>query len=414
MHDILPADLPLWQKLERTIESVFARYGFAEIRVPLVEKTELFARAIGAATDVVEKEMYSFTDRNGDQLSLRPEGTAGVVRAVLQNNLLYSTPLRLWYCGAMFRRERPQKGRTRQFHQVGAEVFGAAGPDVDAELLAMSQRIWSELGIDGLRLEINSLGTASERQVYRGALKSYFSLHLAALDEDSLNRLERNPLRILDSKAASMQQVIAGAPSFHDFLGEESRAHFERLRRYLDTLGVRHEVNPRLVRGLDYYSHSVFEWITDQLGAQGTVCAGGRYDGLVELQGGRPWPGIGFAMGQERLVELMRAKGGVNGTAPHVYLVMVGEEATPHGLKIAETLRRDIPSLRILSNLGGGSFKTQFKRADRSGAELALVLGEEEIQRNIVTIKPLRAEGLQEHVAFQELQKWLNDWLRRN
>jgi histidyl-tRNA synthetase len=414
MHDILPADLPLWQKLERTIENVFARYGFAEIRVPLVEKTELFARAIGAATDVVEKEMYSFTDRNGDQLSLRPEGTAGVVRAVLQNNLLYSTPLRLWYCGAMFRRERPQKGRTRQFHQVGAEVFGAAGPDVDAELLAMSQRIWSELGIDGLRLEINSLGTASERQVYRGALKSYFSLHLAALDEDSLNRLERNPLRILDSKAASMQQVIAGAPSFHDFLGEESRAHFERLRRYLDTLGVRHVVNPRLVRGLDYYSHSVFEWITDQLGAQGTVCAGGRYDGLVELQGGRPWPGIGFAMGQERLVELMRAKGGVNGTAPHVYLVMVGEEATPHGLKIAETLRRDIPSLRILSNLGGGSFKTQFKRADRSGAELALVLGEEEIQRNIVTIKPLRAEGLQEHVAFQELQKWLNDWLRRN
>jgi len=414
MHDILPADLPLWQKLERTIESVFARYGFAEIRVPVVEKTELFARAIGAATDVVEKEMYSFTDRNGDQLSLRPEGTAGVVRAVLQNNLLYSAPLRLWYCGAMFRRERPQKGRTRQFHQVGAEVFGAAGPDIDAELLAMSQRIWSELGIDGLRLEINSLGTASERQAYRGALKSYFSLHLAALDEDSLNRLERNPLRILDSKAASMQQVIAGAPSFHDFLGEESRAHFERLRRYLDTLGVSHEVNPRLVRGLDYYSHTVFEWITDQLGAQGTVCAGGRYDGLVELQGGRPWPGIGFAMGQERLVELMRAKGGVTVTAPHVYLVMVGEEATPHGLKIAEALRRDIPSLRILSNLGGGSFKTQFKRADRSGAGLALVLGEEEIQRNIVTIKPLRAEGLQEQVAFQELQEWLNDWLRRN
>lgn len=414
MHDILPADLPLWQKLERTIGSVFARYGFAEIRVPVVEKTELFARAIGAATDVVEKEMYSFTDRNGDQLSLRPEGTAGVVRAVLQNNLLYSAPLRLWYCGAMFRRERPQKGRTRQFHQVGAEVFGAAGPDVDAELLAMSQRIWSELGIDGLRLEINSLGTASERQVYRGALKSYFSLHLAALDEDSLNRLERNPLRILDSKADSMRQVIAGAPSFHDFLGAQSRAHFERLRRYLDTLGVRHEVNPRLVRGLDYYSHTVFEWITDQLGAQGTVCAGGRYDGLVELQGGRPWPGIGFAMGQERLVELMRARGGVNVTAPHVYVVMVGEEATPHGLKIAEALRRDIPSLRILSNLGGGSFKTQFKRADRSGAELALVLGEEEIQRNIVTIKPLRAEGLQQHVAFKELQEWLNDWLRRN
>ena len=414
MHDILPADLPLWQKLERTVADVFARYGFAEIRVPMVEKTELFARAIGAATDVVEKEMYSFTDRNGDQLSLRPEGTAGVVRAVLQNNLLYSTPLRLWYCGAMFRRERPQKGRTRQFHQVGAEVFGAAGPDIDAELLAMSQRIWAELGIEGLRLEINSLGTSSERQVYRGALKSYFSLHLALLDEDSINRLERNPLRILDSKASSMQQVIAGAPSFHDFLGEESRAHFDQLRRYLDFLGVPHTVNPHLVRGLDYYSHTVFEWITEQLGAQGTVCAGGRYDGLVELQGGKPWPGIGFAMGQERLVELMRAKGEVKVAAPHVYLVMVGDETTPHGLEIAETLRREIPSLRILANLGGGSFKTQFKRADRSGAELALVLGEEELQRKVVAIKPLRAEGSQEHVAFQDLQNWLSEWLRRN
>jgi histidyl-tRNA synthetase len=414
MHDILPADLTLWQKLESTVNDVFARYGFAEIRVPIVEKAELFARAIGVATDVVEKEMYSFTDRNGDQLSLRPEGTAGVVRAVLQNNLLYSAPLRLWYCGPMFRRERPQKGRTRQFHQVGAEVFGISGPDADAELLAMCQRIWAELGIEGLRLEINSLGSANERQIYRGALKSYFSAHRAALDEDSVNRLERNPLRILDSKAASMQQVIAGAPSFHDFLGDESRAHFERLRSYLDALGVRHEVNPRLVRGLDYYSHTVFEWISDQLGAQGTVCAGGRYDGLVELQGGRPWPGIGFAMGEERLVELMRAKGGENVTAPHIYMVLVGEEATPHGLKIAEALRSDLPSLRILSNLGAGSFKTQFKRADRSGAELALVLGEEEIERSMVTIKPLRAEGLQQHIAFQELQKWLTDWLRRN
>lgn len=412
MHDILPDDLPLWHELERTIRDVFARYGFAEIRVPLVEKTELFARAIGAATDVVEKEMYTFTDRNGDQLSLRPEGTAGVVRAVLQNSLLYSSPLRLWYCGAMFRRERPQKGRTRQFHQVGAEVFGAAGPDIDAELLAMSRRIWSELGIEGLRLEINSLGTSSERQIYREALKLYFSLHLSALDEDSLRRLERNPLRIMDSKSASMQEIIAGAPSFSEFLGAESRTHFDQLRRYLDVLGVPHEVNPRLVRGLDYYSHTVFEWITDQLGAQGTVCAGGRYDGLVELQGGKPWPGIGFAMGQERLVELMRAKREISAAAPHVYLVMVGDQTTPHGLEIAERLRRDIPTLRILANLGGGSFKAQFKRADRSGADLALVLGEEELQQSIVTIKPLRTEAGQQQVALEKLSSWLNDWLR--
>ncbi len=411
MHDILPADLPLWQKLERTITDVFARYGFAEIRVPLVEKTELFARAIGATTDVVEKEMYSFIDRNGDQLSLRPEGTAGVVRAVLQNSLLYAAPVRLWYCGPMFRHERPQKGRTRQFHQVGAEVFGAAGPDIDAELLAMSRRIWTELGIEGLRLEINSLGTSSERQVYREALKSYFSLHLAVLDEDSLRRLERNPLRIMDSKAASMQKLIAGAPSFHDFLGEESRAHFDRLRNYLDILGVPHTVNPRLVRGLDYYSHTVFEWITNQLGAQGTVCAGGRYDALVELQGGKPWPGIGFAMGQERLVELMRAKGQVNAVAPHVYLVMVGDQTIPVGLQLAETLRHKLPSLRILANLGGGSFKAQFKRADRSGAELALVLGEEELQQRVVTIKPLRTEGVQARVALEDLPNWLDDCL---
>lgn len=393
---------------------VFARYGFAEIRVPLVEKTELFARAIGTATDVVEKEMYSFTDRNGDQLSLRPEGTAGVVRAVLQNSLLYAAPLRLWYCGAMFRRERPQKGRTRQFHQVGAEVFGAAGPDVDAELLAMSRRIWAELGIEDLRLEINSLGTSSERQVYRQALKSYFSRHLAALDEDSLRRLELNPLRILDSKAALMQEVIARAPSFHDFLGEESRAHFEQLRNFLDILAVPHTVNPRLVRGLDYYSHTVFEWITDQLGAQGTVCAGGRYDGLVELQGGKPWPGIGFAMGQERLVELMRAKGQINAETPHAYLVMVGDQTIPLGLQLAETLRRELPQLRILTNLGGGSFKAQFKRADRSGADLALVLGEAELQQRVVTIKPLRAEGTQKQVALGDLRSWLSDWVQQH
>jgi len=412
MHDILPADLPSWQKLESTVRSVFSRYGYAEIRTPIVEKTELFARTIGEGTDVVEKEMYAFSDRNGDQLSLRPEGTAGVVRAVLQNSLLYASPIRLWYCGPMFRRERPQKGRTRQFHQVGAEVFGAAGPDIDAELLIMGQRIWGELGISGLRLEINSLGTAEERQTYRAVLRDYFAAHRSRLDEDSARRLERNPLRIMDSKAPSMQGLIAAAPSLRDFLGKDSRSHFEKLRRYLDILEVQHVVNPRLVRGLDYYSHTVFEWITDRLGAQGTVCAGGRYDGLVELQGGKPWPGIGFAMGQERLVELMQGAADAQALLPHVYLVTVGEKTTSDGLKLAESLRQNIPSLRVQINLGGGSFKSQFKRADRSGAELALILGEEELQQGKVSIKKLREEANQQSIAMDSVVSWLIDWLQ--
>ena len=412
MHDILPVDLPFWQKLESTVRDVFARYGFAEIRTPIVEKTELFARAIGVATDVVEKEMYSFEDRNGDQLSLRPEGTAGVVRATLQNNLLYASPLRLWYCGPMFRRERPQKGRTRQFHQVGAEVFGARGPDIDAELLSMCQCIWRELDISGLRLEINSLGTAAERQHYRATLRDYFTAHLSRLDTDSVRRLERNPLRIMDSKAPSMQDVIAAAPSLQDYLGDKSQAHFDKLCRYLDSLGVGYEVNPRLVRGLDYYSHTVFEWVTDRLGAQGTVCAGGRYDGLVELQGGKAWPGIGFAMGQERLVELMRESTEVAAVPPHVYLVMVGENTTTDGLRLAETLRRKIPRLRIQTNLDGGSFKAQFKRADRSGADLALVLGEEELQQGVVAVKQLRVAAEQDRIELDRLEQWLDDWLR--
>jgi len=411
MHDILPADLPGWQKLERTVQDVFTCYGYSEIRIPVVEKTELFARTIGAATDVVEKEMYSFEDRNGDHLSLRPEGTAGVVRAVLQNGLLYASPLRLWYSGPMFRRERPQKGRTRQFHQIGAEVFGAPGPDIDAELLAMCQRTWKELGIEGLRLEVNSLGTADERRHYRAALRDYFKAHLARLDEDSVRRLDRNPLRIMDSKTPSMQELIAAAPSFQDYLGDESRAHFDKLRRYLDMLDVEHVVNPRLVRGLDYYSHTVFEWITDQLGAQGTVCAGGRYDGLVELQGGKPWPGIGFAMGQERLVELMRGGNGVLPLCPHIYLVMVGDKTTSDGLELADMLRQRIPHLRVQINLGGGGFKAQFKRADRSAADLALILGEEELQQRAVSIKHLREETPQVRVGLDGLVQWISDWL---
>ena len=411
MHDILPADMPYWHKLEATIRWVFGRYGFSEIRVPLVEKTELFARAIGSATDVVEKEMYTFEDRGGDQLSLRPEGTAGVVRAVIQNGLLYGSPLRLWYCGAMFRRERPQKGRTRQFHQVGAEVFGATGPDIDAELLAMCRRVWDELGITGLRLEINSLGTAAERHAFRSELQRFFTQRKSELDDDSLRRLERNPLRILDSKEPGMQSLIAEAPSFDRYLGDESRMHFEKFCSLLEKLGVDYEINPRLVRGLDYYSHTVFEWITTRLGAQGTVCAGGRYDGLVELQGGKAWPGVGFAMGQERLVELMREEATQVPQAPHVYLVMVGDDALASGLRLAEELRSAVPSLRIETNLGGGSFKAQFKRADRTGAELAVILGEEELKTGAVSVKSLREDIAQQSVDTAALQEWFRVWL---
>ena len=411
MHDILPAEMHLWHALERAVRETFEAYGYDEIRIPVVEKTELFARAIGDATDVVEKEMYTFEDRNGDLLSLRPEGTAGAVRAVLQNGLLYAAPLRLWYLGPMFRRERPQKGRTRQFHQVGAEVFGAPGPDIDAELLAMCQRLWRRLGLTGLRLEINSLGTADERAAFRQDLRGFLGAREARLDEDSRRRLDRNPLRILDSKNPEVQKVLDGAPALGDYLGPESQAHFERCLALLGQFGVDYTVNPRLVRGLDYYSHTVFEWITDALGAQGTVCAGGRYDGLVELQGGRPWPGIGFAMGLERLVELMRTQAEPQADAPDVYLVMAGEGTTTRGLALAERLRDAVPHLRLQANLGGGSFKAQFKRADRSGAALALVVGEDELERGEVTVKPLREDSGQHQVALDELAGWLENWL---
>lgn len=411
MHDILPSEMHLWHKLENTVRDVFSRYGFNEIRIPVVEKTELFARAIGDATDVVEKEMYAFEDRNGDLLSLRPEGTAGVVRAVLQNGLLYAAPVRLWYMGPMFRRERPQKGRTRQFHQVGAEVFGAPGPDIDAELQVMCQRIWRELGLKDLRLEVNSLGTSDERARYRESLHGFLSAQKDKLDADSLRRLDRNPLRILDSKNPAMQALLEGAPILSDFLGEESSGQFSDFRSLLESFGVAYSVNPNLVRGLDYYSHTVFEWITGDLGAQGTVCAGGRYDGLVEIQGGRPWPGVGFAMGQERLVELMRNQSEPRPDTPHVYLVMAGEGAIEGGLVLAEKLRERINGIRIQSNLGGGSFKAQFKRADRSGAPLALVLGEDELRQGQVSIKHLRDNLPQEQVPLEALEPWLNQWL---
>jgi len=368
MHDILPSELPAWQRLEQIAKDVFASYGYDEIRVPVVEKTELFARAIGDATDVVEKEMYSFEDRNGALLSLRPEGTAGVVRAVLQNGLLYAAPLRLWYEGSMFRRERPQKGRTRQFNQFGVEIFGASGPDIDAELQVMCQRLWQALGLKDLRLEINTLGTSLERASFRDELHAFLSSRKEQLDEDSTRRLDRNPMRIMDSKNPAMQELLHDAPTLGDHLGPDSVQHFDEFRSLLDALEVPYIVNPRLVRGLDYYSHTVFEWITDELGAQGTICAGGRYDGLVEIQGGKPWPGVGFAMGKERLVELMRAQSPSPRLEPHVYLVMAGEGTTERGMQLAEHLRQNVDGIRVQINLGGGSFKSQFKRADRSGA----------------------------------------------
>ena len=411
MHDIVPADIGEWQRLEAAVRAVFAQYGYSEIRVPVVEKTELFSRSIGVATDVVDKEMYTFEDRNGDLLSLRPEGTAGVVRAVLQSGLLYAAPLRLWYQGPMFRRERPQKGRTRQFHQVGAEVFGAPGPDVDAELLLMCRRLWGMLGLDGLTLELNSLGSADERAAYRDTLQAWLLDHAEQLDKDTLERARSNPLRVLDSKDPAVQELLADAPLLDDVLGEESRAHFAGVCAVLDQAGQAYTLNPRLVRGLDYYSHTVFEWTTRELGAQGTVCAGGRYDGLVELLGGKPWPGIGWALGQERVVELMKQAGGSAAAAPHCYMVLAGEEAGRAGLALAERLRDALPALRIECNAAGGSFKAQFKRADRSGARLALVLGEDELARREITIKPMRRDTDQQQVHMDSLAAWLERWL---
>lgn len=411
MNDILPADIHVWQVLESTAEDVFAAHGFEQIRMPLLEKTGVFARAIGSATDVVSKEMYSFDDRNGESLSLRPEGTAGVVRAALQNGLLYGPVQRLWYGGAMFRYERPQKGRSRQFHQLGAELFGAPGADADAEILALGDQLWSRLGLTGLRLELNTLGNSEERAAYRDRLYEFLVAHHSELDGETRERAERNPLRVLDSKDPSVQALLEDAPLLQEHLGEESRGHFDQLRRYLDRLGIEFHVNPRLVRGLDYYCHTVFEWITDDLGAQGTVCAGGRYDNLVEMQGGKPWPGIGFAMGEERLVELLRQKAGIAPPPVHAYLVAVGENSTASALELAYDLRAGIPGLRLLVNLNGGSFKAQFKRADRSGASLALVLGEDEILNGQVAVKFLRSNEQQMTLERDQARDWIRDYI---
>jgi histidyl-tRNA synthetase len=406
MHDLLPEACSLWQVLEDRARAVLDAYGYSEIRTPLVEMTELFKRSIGEVTDIVEKEMYSFADRNGDSLSLRPEGTASCVRAVIEGGLLGQAQ-RLWYRGPMFRHERPQRGRYRQFHQIGVEVFGLPGPDIDIEVVLMTRRLWQALGLSGLRLEINTLGNADERASYRTELIRYLEGHPERLDAEARHRLYTNPLRVLDSKNPDLAEVIDGAPSILDHLNSESRDHFECFRAGLDAAGLGYRINPRLVRGLDYYNRTVFEWITQDLGAQGTVCAGGRYDGLVAQLGGRATPAVGFAMGLERLVDLLGQVAPTLGPPVHAYLVAVGEPAQARALLIAEGLRDALPQLRLLCHCGGGSFKNQFKKADRSGAHLALILGDGEIERGTIGVKPLRGEGEQAEVPLAEAPAYL-------
>ena len=409
MNDLLPTETPLWQYLEAELSRLLRAYGYSEIRLPIVEKTELFKRSIGEVTDIVEKEMYTFDDRNGDSLTLRPEGTAGCVRAVLQNGLLNQGVQRLWYVGPMFRHERPQKGRYRQFHQIGAEVFGLTGPDIDAEMIMMTARFWKVLGLKDVKLHLNSLGNSESRQRYREALVNYLRQHHEQLDEDSKRRLTTNPLRVLDSKNPDMQEIIAAAPTLGDYLDDASSNHFAGLRQRLDAAGIDYIHNPTLVRGLDYYSDTVFEWITDSLGAQGTICAGGRYDGLVSQLGGKPCPAIGFAMGLERLVEMLASSHEVVQN-PHAYFVLVGDNVQIPAQVLAEQLRDALPELRLTVNSGGGSFKSQFKKADRSGAELALIIAEEELARDEVAIKYLRdAAAEQVTVASAHLVDWLRD-----
>ena len=411
MNDILPDQTPVWQFLEDTVRRVLRSYGYQEIRMPVVEQTDLFKRSIGEVTDIVEKEMYTFDDRNGDSLTLRPEGTAGCVRAAEEHGLLFNQTRRLWYTGPMFRHERPQKGRYRQFHQVGVECFGMAGPDIDAELLMMTARLWEQLGLaPHTRLEINSIGSAEARRAYRDALVDYLGDFKAELDSDSQRRLTTNPLRILDSKNPETQKILADAPRLDAFLDEDSREHFSRLRHLLDSAGIAYTVNPGLVRGLDYYGKTVFEWITDSLGAQGTVCAGGRYDGLVEQLGGKPTPGVGFAMGVERLILLLETlelvPESVNGNAD-VYITAMGEQAMAASMNIGQRLRAQLPDRVIVTHCGGGSFKSQMKKADRSGARIAIILGEDEIAAGTAAVKALRSDQAQQSVQQDQLAETL-------
>lgn len=407
MNDILPEATPYWQVIETTLKEVLAGYGYQEIRFPIVEKTELFKRSIGEVTDIVEKEMYTFEDRNGDSLTLRPEGTAGCVRAAMENGLLNQTQ-RLWYMGPMFRHERPQKGRYRQFHQLGVEAYGFEGPDIDAEMIMLTARLWKALGLKGVTLQINSLGSTEARLAYREVLIAYFEQHHSELDDDSQRRLHSNPLRILDSKNPEMQSLNEAAPKLIDYLDDESKQHFEQLCQILDGVGIAYEINPRLVRGLDYYGKTVFEWVTDQLGSQGTVCAGGRYDGLVAQLGGKGATAIGFAIGLERLVALLEATDAL----PEIkqtdaYLVAVGEQAMSQAASLTERLRDELPGIRLISHCGGGSFKSQFKRADRSGARWTLILGDEEVSNQTIGIKTM-ATGEQQTIKWAELPSFLS------
>lgn len=412
MHDILPEQSPYWQWLEHKAREVLGAYGYQEIRLPIVEKTELFKRSIGEVTDIVEKEMYTFEDRNGDSLTLRPEGTAGCLRACLEHGLLHNQTHRLWYYGPMFRHERPQKGRYRQFYQLGVETYGMAGPDVDAEMILLTDRLWRKLGIrDKVELQLNSLGTSEERHAYRGILVEYFQRHQDQLDADSLRRLESNPLRILDSKNPDMQAMLREAPVLLDHLGDESLKHFSDLKTMLDSLGIRYVLNTRLVRGLDYYGKTVFEWVTDELGAQGTICAGGRYDGLIEQLGGKANHAIGFAMGMERILALVEQLEHVAiEPTVDVYMIRVGDAAEKAGLMLAEKIRDQIDGLKLQVHCGGGSFKSQFKKADKSGAAFAIILGDDEVQRGEVALKSLRIEQEQQtlthDVLLQALQQW--------
>ncbi|HVO47679.1 MAG TPA: histidine--tRNA ligase [Steroidobacteraceae bacterium] len=404
MNDILPSEVGAWQFLERTVRELVTAYGYEEMRVPIVEQTALFKRSIGELTDVVGKEMYSFESQGGESLTLRPEATAGMVRAVISNRMLRGQRHKLWCIGPMFRYETPQAGRYRQFHQVDLEAVGYAGPDVDAELIGLTARLWQLLGIDRVRLQINSLGTAEARRAYREVLVRYFRQHEAHLDADSRRRLEGNPLRILDSKNPEMQAIVAGAPLLPEHLDPESRQHFETLCGLLRDIGVPYEINPRLVRGLDYYSRTVFEWINDSSGAQNAVCSGGRYDGLIAQLGGEPTPAIGFAMGMERVVTLLTQAGRVPAPArPDVYVVLNGARAEAVGLGMVERLRTELPHRRFEMNLGGGNFKTQFRRADRSAAPLAVIVGDDELGRGVVGMKPLRQESGQSECPVTEL-----------
>ncbi|HBO9626027.1 TPA: histidine--tRNA ligase [Pseudomonas aeruginosa] len=412
MNDILPEQTPAWRYLERTFAGLLDGYGYSEIRLPILEFTELFARGIGEGTDVVDKEMYTFLDRNGESLTMRPEGTAGCVRAVLEHGLSGGGQVqKLWYTGPMFRYEKPQKGRYRQFHQIGVEVFNLPGPDIDAELIILTWRLWQKLGMaDAVTLQLNTLGSSEARARYREALVAYLQERFEQLDEDSQRRMTTNPLRILDSKVESTQALLVGAPTLHDYLDEESIAHFEGLKARLDAVGLRYEINQKLVRGLDYYCRTAFEWVTDKLGAQGTVCGGGRYDGLVSQFGGKPTPGVGFAMGVERLVlllETLRVIPAELNRPADLYVCAFGEPAELAALTLAEQLRSAIPGIRLLVNAGAGSFKSQFKKADKSGARFALILGEDEVANRVVGFKPLRDEGEQQSIAWDALPEHL-------